>query len=85
MTIYHFTLTVEGADLLSADAQDALFEAGCDDATFGQSGHVQTADFDRQAKDFGNAVASAINAIEASVPGARVIDLHRQRDAVASG
>lgn len=84
MTTYHFTLTIEGADLLSDEAQHALFEAECDDATFGRSGHVQTADLDRDAKDFGDAVASAINAIESSVPGARVVDLHRQRDAVAS-
>ncbi len=85
MTVYHFTLTVEGADLLSDEAQAALFEAGCDDATFGQSSHLQTVDFDREAKDFGDAVASAINAIEASVPGAQVIGLHRRPDVVASG
>ena len=85
MTVYHFTLTVEGADLLSDEAQNALFEAGCNDATFGRSGQLQTAEFDREANDFGDAVASAIKAIETTMAGAEVVDLHRQRDGVASG
>lgn len=83
MTTYRFTLVVEDADVLTDAAQDALFEAGCDDATFGSIDGVQTAEFDRQAGDFAEAVASAINAIETAVPGAKVTDLHRERDAVA--
>ena len=52
-------------------AQDALFEAGCDDATFATSNDVQVAGFDREAVDFAEAVASAIKAVESAVPGAR--------------
>jgi len=41
MPTFNFSLIVEGADLQSAEAQDALFEAGCDDATFGVVDGVQ--------------------------------------------
>lgn len=85
MTQFSFTVTVEGADVMTEAAQEALFEAGCDDATFGVSDGVQTAEFDREAADFGEAVASAINAIEAAVPGARVTDVHREQDVAAAG
>lgn len=85
MTLFSFTLTIEGADVTSDAAQDALFEAGCDDATFGVSNGVQTAGFDREAPDFAEAVSSSIKAVESAVPGARVVDVHRERDAAATG
>jgi hypothetical protein len=84
VTVFAFTLTIEGADLLSDDAVDALIDAGCDDATFGISDDVQTADFDREAPDFAEAVASAIKAIESAVPGARVFEVRRDRDIAAA-
>lgn len=84
MTQFSFTLTVDGADLLAEAAQEALFEAGCDDATFGTTDGVQTAEFDREAVDFAEAVASAIKAIESAVPGARVLSAHREHDIAAS-
>ena len=37
MTQFSFTLKSEGADVMASDAQETLFEAGCDDATFGVS------------------------------------------------
>lgn len=83
MTVFSFTLTIDGADVMSDDAQDALFEAGCDDATLGVSDGVQTAEFDRDATEFAEAVASAIKAIESAVAGARVVEVHRDRDAAA--
>lgn len=83
MTEYRFTLTVDGADVLSDVAQDALHEAGCDDATFGSSNGIQIAEFDREAADFSEAVASAIKAIEGAVEGAKVIDIHREEDVAA--
>lgn len=81
MTQFSFTLTIEGADVMTADAQDAMFDAGCEDATFGVSNGVQTADFDRQAVDFAEALASAVKAVESAVPGARVVEVHRQHAA----
>lgn len=83
MSEFRFTLTIEGADVLSDSAQEALFEAGCSDATFGISDGVQTAEFDREAADFSDAVASAIRAIEGAVAGAKVIDIHREEDVAA--
>ncbi|HUR23911.1 MAG TPA: hypothetical protein VMZ73_08585 [Acidimicrobiales bacterium] len=83
--LFSFTLTVEGADLTAGAAQEDLFEAGCNDATFGVSDGVQTAEFDREASDFAEAVASAIKAVETAVPGARVVEVHREQDVAAAG
>lgn len=85
MTRFSFTLTIDGADVVPDMAQDALFEAGCDDATFGVSRGVQNAEFDRQAVDFAEAVARAIKAVESAVPGARVAEVHREQDVAAAG
>ena len=51
---------------------DALFEAGCDDGTFGTVDQVGYADFVREAPTFGQAVRSAIEQVE-SVPGLAVL------------
>lgn len=72
------------ADIMCDTAQDALYEAGCGDATFGVSNGMQTAEFDRDATEFAEAVASAIKAVESAVPGARVVEVHRERDIAAS-
>lgn len=85
MTKFSFTVIIDGADVMVGDAQEALFDAGCDDATFGVSNGVQTAEFDREAHDFAEAVSSAITAIESAVPGARVINVHREQDVAAAG
>lgn len=75
MTSYEFTLIVEGPDLQDDANVAALFEAGCDDATVGRVGAIQYLDFDREAESLSAAVASAAEAIEAAVPGARVVHL----------
>jgi hypothetical protein len=48
-----------------------LFEAGCDDATFGSVDGVHYADFDREAPSIEQAIFSAGGAVD-SVPGLRV-------------
>lgn len=85
MKVFSFTLTIVGADILTEAAQEALFEAGCDDATFSVSSAVQRGDFDREATDFAEAVASAIKAVESAVPGAGVVEVHRDREIAATG
>ncbi|MGH2367187.1 MAG: helix-turn-helix transcriptional regulator [Chloroflexota bacterium] len=55
------------------DNLNALFDAGCDDATFGQRDSLYYADFDRQAPSFAEAVGSAIRNVEAAVPGLHVV------------
>jgi len=66
---YEFTLILHGE--LDASAIDALFEAGCDDATLGEVDRVGYADFIRAAPSFGDALTSAIEQVE-SVPGLTV-------------
>lgn len=51
---------------------DAVFEAGCDDALVGCSNGVQFVDFDREAPSAGEAVRSAIIALE-GLPGVTVV------------
>jgi hypothetical protein len=73
MRTYEFTLLVEGADLQTDQAQDALFEAGCDDSTVGVTAGVQHLHFDREASSSAEALVSAITAVEQAVPGVRVV------------
>jgi len=76
--VHSFTLVDEGVSLSSPDsaAADALYEAGCDDALVSH-GVEQQIIFDRDADTFAAAVASAINAVETAVVGARVIRVER--------
>ena len=48
-------------------------------------GEEETAEFDREAMEFAEAVASAIRAVESAVPGARVVEVHREHDIAAAG
>ncbi len=84
--IYSFAVAVTGADFTSPDSPDAdaLYEAGCDDALLTSDGGVQLAVFDREASSFADAVASAITAIEATIPGARVTAVQRLDSSKAS-
>jgi len=69
---HEFTLLVRGADLLDDQNLDALFEAGCDDATFAEQDGVFYANFHRDAGAFAEAVWSGLMAIESAVPSAVV-------------
>lgn len=71
MTEHIFTLVVEG-DLEDDHVLDALFEAGCDDATFGTVDGSGYADFIREAPTFEQAVHSAIRDVE-SAPNLAVL------------
>jgi hypothetical protein len=63
MSEHSFTLIIDG----DVDQYlDALYEAGCNDATFGTVDNVHYADFDRQAPMLVEAVAEAIDAIESA-------------------
>lgn len=71
MPLQQFTLIVEGPDLQSEPLIDALFDAGCDDATVGRVDGVQYVDFDRDAANLGDAVLSAVRDVE-KLDGVRV-------------
>jgi predicted DNA-binding transcriptional regulator AlpA len=73
MPNHSFTLLVDRADLLSYRALDALYEAGCDDATFGERGPIQYADFNRERATLTEAIITAIGDIEGAVDRARVV------------
>ena len=72
MPVHHFTLIVEGTDLQAEPTIDALFEAGCDDATVGRVDGVQYVDFDREAESLGEAIISAVRDVE-KIDGAAVL------------
>jgi len=70
MTEHHFTLTIRGP--LTDARIDALYEAGCGDATFSTKGELTFGEFDRKEMSLLDAVVSAIEAVE-SVQGAEVL------------
>lgn len=64
MSEYEFSLIIDG-DLARDDIVNALFEAGCEDATFsGQVGGIGVGDFLREAATLAEAVMSALVAVE---------------------
>lgn len=69
MSEHNFALTIRGP-LIDA-LLDALFEAGCDDATFSTKGELTFGEFDREAPNLLEAVLSAIAAVESA--GAEVL------------
>ena len=73
MATHHFVLVTEGVDLLEWETLDALFKAGCDDATVGHD----TLEFDRAAPTRDEALCSALRDAE-SVPGVRVLRIEFQ-------
>jgi len=70
MTDHNFRLTVRGR--FDATIADALFTAGCDDATVSSKGDLIFAEFDRDAPSILVAVTSAIGQVE-SVDGLEVV------------
>jgi hypothetical protein len=68
-----FTLFLEGADVFEDGHTDALFDAGCNDAVFGERDGAQYAVFDREAESFGAALASAIDQVTSAVSGLTVV------------
>ena len=72
MELYNFTLTVSGINLETEGHEDALFEAGCDDALLSYYGKAIYLEFEREAPSLKNAIATAIRDIESAGIGARV-------------
>ena len=69
--VFTFTLLVRGASPL--DHLDALYEAGCDDAMFGERQGVAFAEFDRPAASLAAAIDSAIQQVESAVANLQVV------------
>jgi hypothetical protein len=62
MPMYHFTVALDREP--TGDEIDALFEAGCDDASFEYGPIRSIGNFDREAPSLADAVASAIRDVE---------------------
>jgi MoaA/NifB/PqqE/SkfB family radical SAM enzyme len=80
MSEWTFRLTLAGI-ALTEEELDALFEAGCDDATFSleRDGTV-LGFFDRDADTQEDAVLSAIDNVESADIGARVLRVTQDDD-----
>jgi hypothetical protein len=69
---FDFALVIDGVADLTSQIEDALFEAGCDDATFSIQYGRLCADFSRRADSLENAILSAIRDINKAGIGATV-------------
>lgn len=70
---HDFALIVEGVPELSDRVQDALFEAGCDDATLSIQYGLLYIEFSRSAPSIKDAIVSAVRDVTAAGIGARVV------------
>jgi hypothetical protein len=61
--VWDFTLVLTGVSDLTDDLADALFEAGCNDATYSIVGGKPRLDFSREAESLEEAVAAAVEDI----------------------
>lgn len=64
METYEFTLVIEAPESPLNGMEDALYEAGCDDATLSYRKGIAYLDFNRSAGDFESAIISAIQQVE---------------------
>ena len=75
--MHHFVLITAGRDLLDDEVLEALYEAGCTDASIGH----RIVEFDRAAPTRWDAIRSAIRDVT-EVPGVRVVDVRDSMDAL---
>ena len=73
--IHHFVLVTDGRDLLDDDNLEALYEAGCTDASIGH----RTVEFDREASTRWYAIQQALRDVGA-VSGLQVVDVRDSMD-----
>ena len=73
--LHHLVLVTEGRDLLENEVLDALYEAGCTDASIGH----RIVEFDREAPTRWDAIQSAIRDVT-TVAGVRVVDVRDSMD-----
>ena len=76
--MHHLVLVTEGRDLLEEDVLEALYAAGCQDASIGH----RTVEFDREAPTRWDAIQAAIRDVTA-VPGVRIVDIRDSMDALS--
>ncbi len=72
-TEHEFTLIIDGIPELNSEVMDALFEAGCDDATVMMHAGQISIGFDRSAPTMRDAIVSAILDVRKANIGATVV------------
>ena len=72
-TEYDLTLRLYGIDTIDTAIEDALFEAGCDDATISATGGRVSLAFSRSASSLKEAILSAVRDVERSGIPANVV------------
>jgi hypothetical protein len=72
---HEFTLVLDGISELTPEIFDALYEAGCDDATMSSRDGVVSLDFGRIAPTTKDAIISAIRDVQKANVGARVVQV----------
>lgn len=77
MAIHQFTIVVNGVDLQSDPGANALFAAGCDDATATRISGVQYVEFDREAVSLEAAIQSAVSDLQ-RLNGLEVVRISNQ-------
>lgn len=80
MKTYEFELILTGGPELTDDLCDALFEAGCDDSSPGQSCGITSIYFHREADSLEDAIRSAIADVQKA--GGEVERLELDSDAL---
>jgi hypothetical protein len=70
---YDFALVINGVSELTAGVENALFEAGCDDATFSIHHGRLYAEFSRTGASLEDAILSAIQDVRKAAIGAMVL------------
>jgi hypothetical protein len=70
---YDFVLILGDVPELTTEVEDALYEAGCSDATIGMQAGRLSLDFTRRAPSKKDAILSAIKDVRSAKIGARVI------------
>lgn len=84
MKLHEFTIyyacqddQLDDSGNLKIEVLEAIYEAGCDDATLVRSNGREKAIFSREGESFHEAVRSAIENLS-SVPGLRIIDVEKE-------
>jgi len=75
---FSFTLHVAGIDTHKENYEDALYDAGCDDALVAVINDTLYLDFDREGETYDDAVRTARRDVEKA--GGKVIEATRLRD-----
>jgi hypothetical protein len=76
--VYDFTLILSGEHEFTPELADALYEAGCDDASVRSEEPTVYLDFHREAGSRGDAIGSAVKNVEAAGYTVARIDIEEQ-------